>query len=590
MTQKEALDLLKLGANVFLTGAAGSGKTYLLNQYIDYLRKHGVGVAVTASTGIAATHLGGQTIHSWSGMGIRDFLDEGDLNKLATNKRLRRNFTNTEVLIIDEVSMLHPHQLDMIDRIARNLRERPAPFGGLQVILSGDFFQLPPVGKHNENPNGLFGLSAQAGDSPAKRFAYESAAWNEGEFKICYLSEQFRQAEGPDDELLRVLNDIRTGQAGEETKVPLRTRYMKDPVSPKGLPAGKAGEAALRPTKLFAKNINVDTINTRELEELEGEERTFNMETRGFQKLVESLTRSCLAPQSLRLKEGAEVMFVKNAPDGSYVNGTRGVVDGFDTTDGHPIVRTFDGGLITASPDEWRFEEDGAVRASITQVPLRLAWAITVHKSQGMTLDTAEIDLSDAFEPGMGYVALSRVRSLSGLKLLGLNDVALSVHPKIIEADKQFQVWSDQAREALAVFSDKEKQKQHLQTLIDRFKGELDTALVERQKTRKKQAKKKKIPTHQLTAELVEKSLSLADMARERGVTPGTIITHLEKLFGEGKLESVEYLKDEIEDIDDILALFKKSKDGKLTPIFKKLKGKHSFDTLRLARLFAEER
>ena len=254
MTQKEALDLLKLGHNVFLTGPAGSGKTYLLNQYIEYLHEHGVGVAVTASTGIAATHIGGQTIHSWSGMGVRDTLADDELEKVIKNDRIKRNLKKTKVLIIDEVSMLHAHQLDMIERITRHAIDFTKPFGGLQVILCGDFFQLPPVSR------GGFGGND-------KTFAYECDAWEEGEFQICYLEEQFRQNE---DSLLDILNAIRSGEANENVKIPLRARYRKEPEGP------------VRPTRLYVRNKNVDTINQSELDKLEGREEVYYMETHGI--------------------------------------------------------------------------------------------------------------------------------------------------------------------------------------------------------------------------------------------------------------------------------------------------------------------
>jgi ATP-dependent exoDNAse (exonuclease V) alpha subunit len=409
MIQKEALDLLKLGENIFLTGAAGAGKTWLLNAYIHYLRSHGVNVAITASTGIAATHLNGKTIHSWSGIGVRETVTEKDLDALARNRRIRKNFESTKVLVIDEVSMLHPHQLDMVDQIARFILDAGKPFGGLQVILCGDFFQLPPVSRGGGTPT---------------RFAYEAAAWETAGFRICYLHEQHRQN---DDALLTILNDIRNGSAGEHTKVPLRTRYKREP------------EGNVRPTRLYAHNVNVDRINEEELTKLSGKERLFRMETRGFGQLVEGLKKNCLAPELLRLKIGADVMFIRNATDGAYVNGTRGTVEAFAEDGGWPVVRSFDNERIVAAPEEWQYEENGDVRAAIRQVPLRLAWAITIHKSQGMTLDAAEIDLGKAFEPGMGYVALSRVRNLAGLKLMNLNETALQVHPEILAHDKVLQ-------------------------------------------------------------------------------------------------------------------------------------------------------
>src|SRR3989344_1601729 len=566
MMQKEAMDILKAGYNVFLTGAAGSGKTYLLNQDVAYLRAHGVGVAVTASTGIAATHLNGQTIHSWSGIGVRDALSDDDIKALASRERIARNFKKTKVLVIDEVSMLHAHQLGMVERIARHMCDFALPFGGLQVILCGDFFQLPPVVREEGDTS--------RGKSE-KKFAYECAAWENGAFQVCYLHEQFRQNASA-DLLLKVLNDIRSGQADEDTKIPLRARYKKPPVISTG--------NAIRPTKLYSHNVNVDALNEKELEKLSGESKIFHMETRGFPALVQMLKKGCLAPEKLRLKIGAEVLFVKNDTRGRYVNGTRGVVKGFDTHEKWPIVRMGNGRTIMAEPDEWYLGENDIVRGALVQVPLRLAWAITIHKSQGMTLDAAEVDLSDAFESGMGYVALSRVRTLGGLTLMGLNDTALMVHPKILAYDVRLKELSRDARTALARLSAEELAAQHEETLFSRFNGVRDVALVKKHKEDKK--RKKKIPTHLITAEFLEKKMPLAMIAKERGLTEGTLLGHMEKLKGTRTLPDISYLKKDISDFEKIFAVFQKSPDGKLTPIFEKFDGTHSFDTLKLVRLF----
>lgn len=441
MQQDEAFDLLKMGKNIFLTGAAGSGKTYLLNKYIKYLKENNVMVAVTASTGIAATHLHGATIHSWSGIGVKDNLTKEDLENLLTTSRIKRNYKKTKVLIIDEISMLHKHQLDMVDAIARYILNCDTAFGGMQIILCGDFFQLPPVST---------GFSRKA-----IQFAFESVAWEHGGFQVCYLQEQHRHANDP---LLAVLNDIRNGAAGEHTKIPLRTRYKKEP------------QGITKATKLYSRNINVDAINEKELAILDGEEKIFKMEMDGIDVLVEGLKKSCLAFEQLKLKTGAEVMFIKNDTLGKYVNGTRGITVGFDENGGWPIVKTYDDEIIVASPEEWKYEDNGVVCATIKQVPLRLAWAITIHKSQGMTLDAAEIDLGDAFEPGMGYVALSRVRSLNGLKLMNLNEIALTVHPKILQQDRVFKDSSANTVKHLQILSEAEKTQHHKKTLIERFK------------------------------------------------------------------------------------------------------------------------
>lgn len=405
MNQKTAFEILKKGHNVFLTGPAGSGKTYLLNKFIEYLKKNGIPVAKTASTGIAATHMNGMTIHSWSGMGINRNMDEKQIKRLKGFRKMQRRFEKTEVLIIDEISMLHDYQLDLLNKICKSFKDPFLPFGGLQVILSGDFFQLPPVSK---------------GDDPS-RFVIYSGAWKEADPRVCYLDKLYRQR---DENILRVLNDIRERNISRKTVELLNSR------------ANSEIKGVENPTRLFTHNANVDELNHRELAKLEEEPLAYSMEEEGPENLVKGLKKSCLAPEKLRLKKGAKVMFVKNNFDKGYVNGTTGTVAGTNR-EGFPKVKTFEGREIQVMPESWIIEDETAnVLASVRQVPLRLAWAITVHKSQGMTLDAVENGLSKSFEYGMGYVALSRCGKLEGMKLLGINRMALEVDPKVFEIDK----------------------------------------------------------------------------------------------------------------------------------------------------------
>ncbi|MDO8260552.1 MAG: PIF1 family DEAD/DEAH box helicase [Candidatus Magasanikbacteria bacterium] len=405
MTQQNALKALKLGYNIFLTGAAGSGKTFVLNKYIDYLKNKGIGVAITASTGIAATHMNGITIHAWSGMGIREELRESDFKKIARSARVRRRLKNAKVLIIDEVSMLQARQLDMVDAICRRFIDKNLPFGGLQVVLSGDLFQLPPVQKD---------LNKEV------EFVFSSRVWNESNFRTIYLNEQHRQK---NDKLVKVLNCIRADKVSVSEIEILKTRIGAKLTGP------------IKPTRLFTHNQEVDYINERELNKLRENIMIYEMRSQGNERLVEMLKNGCLASQTLALKKGAQVMFVKNNFDREYVNGTTGIVEGFDEESKMPIVLTHAGKRIVASPEMWAIEADDTILAHIRQVPLRLAWAITIHKSQGMSLDTVEIDLTKSFEYGMGYVALSRVRTLAGMRLLGMNDLALEVNPDISVID-----------------------------------------------------------------------------------------------------------------------------------------------------------
>ena len=407
MKQKDAIEILKLGYNVFLTGPAGSGKTFLLNKYIDYLKKNKIEVSITASTGIAATHINGRTIHSWCGIGINETLTDSQIKGLKENDNLTSRIIPAKVLIIDEISMLNANRLDLIDYVCKAFRQDLRPFGGMQVILCGDFFQLPPVARDKED----------------SRFVTESKIWNSMDINICYLDEQYRQ---DDKKFLSVLNDIRNDSVDHKTYNLLQRRL------------NKKIDSDIEPTKLHTHNMDVDAYNNFELNKLEGREYIYEMYSEGIPYLVQSLKDGyCLAPETLKLKQGAVVMFVKNNFAKKFVNGTLGRIIGFDDDSGYPVVETFSGDFIVASQEKWAIEEGGETVASVSQVPLRLAWAITVHKSQGMSLDCAEIDLSKTFEYGMGYVALSRVRSLDGIKLLGINEKALKVNKKAIDLDKE---------------------------------------------------------------------------------------------------------------------------------------------------------
>lgn len=547
MTQQEALDILKLGHNVYLTGPAGSGKTFLLNKYIAHLRKNNKNVAVTASTGIAATHLGGITIHSWSGLGIKEEITEKDIKKMLKRPYLMKRLRTASVLIIDELSMLHDFQFDLLNYICQAFKNSFKPFGGMQIVCSGDFFQLPPVQKQGK-----------------AKFVTESAAWQDMGIKICYLEEQHRQQ---DDKLLALLNSIRSN-APEQAKELLFSLEHQDEVCP------------IVATKLYTHNVDVDAINSRELSKLQEKEFVYRMHLAGVKKIAEVLKKSCLAPERLAVKKGAAVMFVKNNFDQGYVNGTLGKVIGFDQNK-MPVVETFAGQQIIATPATWVIEEDGAIKAEIRQLPLRLAWAITVHKSQGMNLDAAEINLSKSFIKGMGYVALSRLRSLAGLKLKGINELAFLVDENALGLDKQLKQSSQRVAADLKKISfleKKRKQKKFLNSLP--FCASAKDGVV------KIKEKRKKVSTYEETKIFVLEKLPIKEIAKQRGFTEETILNHLEKLTARKAEVDLEYLRLPKDRFEKIKAAFAQSDDLRLAPARQLLGKDFSYNELRLARLF----
>lgn len=400
MTQDKAIEILKSGVNVFLTGEPGAGKTYTISKFVEWLDEQKMDYAITASTGIASSHLDGSTIHSWAGLGIRRGLVKEQLEGIKRNSWLVEKMKPIKVLVIDEISMLDAVTINDIDNVLKAIHNNTKPFGGIQIILVGDFFQLPPVGKYGEE----------------RLFAFEASAWKEANFNVCYLTEQHRQS---DQTFLKILSNMRDGTVTIDQKELL-----------------KACTNAKPDTKLFTHNADVDILNNKELAKLPGKEKVYMMEQGGQDTLIETLKKSCLSPEKLVLKENAVVMFTRNNFNAGYVNGSIGKVIRFNTNG--PVVKLLSGETVYPEVAKWSIRQRREERAYIKQIPLRLAWAITVHKSQGMSLDSALVDLSNTFEFGQGYVAISRVRTLAGLHLVGINDKAFMMHPKVVAQDVIF--------------------------------------------------------------------------------------------------------------------------------------------------------
>ncbi len=558
--QSTAVKVLATGKSVFLTGAPGSGKTHLLNRFIAYLQKRGVPHAITASTGIAATHIGGITLHSWSGMGITEEVNEDVIDHLLKKPQLKKRFEKTEVLIIDEVSMLTPGLFCAVDEILRNVRFSPEPFGGIQVVLTGDFFQLPPVQKNR--------------DEDSIRFIWETETWKKLSPTVCYLTERHRQSE---EEFITLLDEIRSGEVSSVSRNILK-KCQYHTLS-----------TEVFSTRLYTHNNDADRINAQELSLLKSPIQIFTAITEGKKAISEKILESSLVVDELYLKKDARVIFIKNNFEKGFVNGTLGTVVGFDELTNTPMVQTADGKLIYADREEWKITDEwGKVIANVIQIPLRLAWAITVHKSQGMTLDSAEIDLSKAFEPGQGYVALSRVKNIQGLRLVGWNEMALKVHKNVLVQDQQLRTFS------FAV------EKLFSQTILQEKYPPLSEINASEQALKTSQKLEKKVPTILKTLEFLKKGLSLAEIAKKREMTIGTIVKHLYDLKIQHALDfSVKHLLPKnTSEIREIIEKTRESEDeqdydetGKirLSAIFRTGKGEYSYDDIRLVLLLNED-
>ena len=393
--QQQVYDAVMAGENVLIGGPAGTGKSHLLEQLVRDLRAKHREVAVTASTGIAALNIGGGTIHSFLGTAQRRSIGDVERNMPNINSWVTGRLRGVQALIVDEVSMLTGDYIDMMNSWVGYIRGVPhragaTPFSRVQLILCGDFLQLPPVQTGHEDP-------------AENLYAFDAKCWDDLKVRPFLLRENFRQA---DREFTYHLLEMREGRVSQETR---------DFFAP------CVGRPLDEPTRLVPHNETAQKINLGKLAQLPGAPVEFEAEFTGNAKLYPVLQKHCIAEERLVLKPGAPVIFIKNEPEIGIVNGMRGrVLEVDDVEDVIYAKRDSDGMEIVLSRSQWdSCNEQGKVLASMRQFPVKLAWALTIHKSQGMTLDNVKCDLERVFECGHAYVALSRARTVAGLALEG---------------------------------------------------------------------------------------------------------------------------------------------------------------------------
>ena len=396
------LSLIEDGKNIFLTGSGGVGKSYYVKKLKEEL-KGKKRIAITSTTGVSSYFLGGQTIHSFSGIGAFKGTEsfETVIKKVHKTKAAKENWKNFDIIVIDEISMLGSKMLEMLDKIARYFREDDLPFGGIQVIFTGDFLQLPPI---------------------QDSFAFLGKTWDTLDLQIIYLKKMYRFT---DEVYAKMLERVRMAKHTQEDINLLQSRkkaYDENKEKWEGYQPGEDGTDVL-PTFMFSKKASVDEKNNAEMAKNPNKLMCFNpifTEVKHTNEVRKKIEKEQDNPENvLYLKVGAQVMLNVNIDvEDGLVNGSRGVVTKYNDDSGNLYVKFLDGREIPFTRHEYTYEEEGKVWYHISQYPFMLAYALSIHKTQGSTLDYAIIDLGySVFEDSMCYVALSRVRSLEGLFL-----------------------------------------------------------------------------------------------------------------------------------------------------------------------------
>lgn len=412
--QKLAYELMSQGKSVFITGAGGVGKSACIKMFYNIYR-NSKKIAMTSTTGTSAILINGTTLHSYLGIGLAKGTADYISTNITNNKFILKRWKKLETLIIDEISMLSPMLFDKLEEIARILRKNTLPFGGIQLIISGDFCQLPCI--------------------DSNQFCFSAKSWNKCINHTCYLTEIIRQH---DTTFQKCLNEVRIGDLSQDSINLLQTRVG----------AKLTNTFGIQPTRLFPLNKDVDTINSNELDKLASKGTVFYQYDIEFELnssleknrdiILHKYSKHNIAPEVIQLAIGSQVMLIHNLDiENKLVNGSRGIVINF--INDLPNVKFINGVEKIIDYHTWEIEEQDTLIMKIIQIPLKLAWACSIHKIQGASLDYVEIDLENIFEYGQAYCGLSRVKTIEGLSITSLVVEKIQAHPDAIEYYKNIQ-------------------------------------------------------------------------------------------------------------------------------------------------------
>jgi ATP-dependent DNA helicase PIF1 len=587
--QKYALYCALEEKNMFITGSAGVGKTFLIKKIVNALQIRGKKVEATAMTGAASVLINGKTLHSWAGIGIGTKNVEDYIKKIKTNYGLKNRWLHIKCLIIDEVSMLDVELFEKLHLIAQAIRYNQKFFGGIQLILVGDFSQLPPISK-NKKIN----------------YCFQSSLWENIKHTIM-LTTIIRQK---NLDFQKCLQEVRINKCSEKTLELLNSRV--------GLEYNEKSD--IIPTTLFTTRENVSNMNNKNLLKLKQEIHKYQAHCKVLHKEskvkketikreMDFLLQNAIYEIELEICIGAQVMLLINGLDSSLCNGSRGVVTGF--SNGLPIVKFLNGKEITIEKQMYEYEQP-LYKVGIKQIPLKLAWAITIHKSQGSTLDYAVVDIgSNIFEYGQTYTALSRLKDINSLYITNFNPKKIKTHSKVIEfydkLEKNKTMLDNWIKENVTDKDDKEKKVKNTEntentktkqnTIFNDFSDmnlhnidinkmnqeleQIEKDIIEDEKNKKKPKKK----TDEITFEMFKEGKTIEEIMRERKLKRDTICDHLMKYKNDPLITYEKFMtEDEFNEIKSVI--MKLGITSRLREMKQKLSSNLGYDKIKIVREF----